>query len=284
MNTVARLSHVLATAIVLSLFGKAFGPRGDEPNIHAVAKQKVQLSDLQFVRPPVNEQRVNAFLTSARLQLKIAKSPDSLPQRDAYVKELVRLLQRFAMKDVLKENLSPADDRTLWLSDRTVGRVIRLLGDLNAVEAVDTISEYLLLAPDVESLRLTIGEDLPTHWVLFEIGDASLPILRKKMTSDGSKARSAAAHSAARILGPRAEKEMEKWIAAAESEEQRERLEGARRIFQLYARKNQTPEEYRQQRLEEGRRSLENLLERPFIMDMEQETLRLELVKPASGY
>jgi len=281
----AELRHVLATFVVVSLFcatGRLVEFRGDKSIVRASALEKEASIDLKFLKAPIAEQKVNNFVNSVRLELRNVKTPAALNERDAYVKELVQVLDRFAVNDVMRAS---ADQRTLWLSDRTAARVVRLLGDLNAVEAVETICEHLRLPPDIEALRLTAGEEWPSIWVLFQIGDASLPALQKKMMSDSTMVRATAARTAALILGPRAHVELEKWIAAAETQESRDRLGQARVLFQTIGHnvntRNLATEEYRRLTLADCRRLLDVLLDRPTSIEIEEDEMKREAGKQA---
>jgi hypothetical protein len=205
--------------------------------------------------------------------LEKTKAPILVEQRRDYVTDLAGILKRFVLSDVLRENDSRLDDRTLWLSDRTAARVIRLLGDLNAVEAVETIPEYLLLPWDMDLGRLQGPLGQPTTWALFQIGDPSLPVLRTKMTSGGERVSLRAAHTAGYILGPRAEEQMDMWISEAGTVEQRERLATFRSYFVGVTRRAQrenlfTLEDYRRARLEQEQRVIEKHRDRPGLTEL----------------
>jgi hypothetical protein len=275
---------VVALLLACSRPVESGNTRGEQTPVRAELQQK-QSNALKFLKAPVTEQEVNDFVNMVRRLLREAKSPSSLEQRNAYVIELVQVLERFVVKTERRDSLTLAEKQSLWLSDPTAARVIRLLGDLNAVEAAETISDYLGLPSDVEYWRLTAGEDMPTTWALFQLGDASLPFLRRKMTSDNGNIRLSAAHAAGLILGPRAEEQLGKWIQEAETAEQRERLAENKTMFQAFTANAErlhlrTPEQYRRARLEEARRTLEPLLDQPSVLERMRQKAKQGQAKP----
>ena len=284
MVNAERLRCFMATLIFPGLLFNAFGADAENPTTLAVGEQKEESTDFKFLQTPVTEEGVSYFVNHVRSQLKQLNAPGSVPKRDAYVRELVGVLEQFVLKDALRENLTTADKRRLWLSDRTAARVVRLLGDLNAIEAVQTISEHLLIPEDVEYPSLPHHEDSPARWALFQIGDASLPVLRNKMTSESQNIPRAAARTAAYILGPRAEEQLSKWTNEAKTPEERERLAKHSLSFvgtTKIAEHNYllTPEEYRRVMLEEGRRRLDNLLGRPTEFELKEMKRKLKQVE-----
>ncbi len=271
----ARSTRFIVSCSILNLYFMVTPVHSEEPTTLAVGKAQEKLINSRSLQKPVTEPRVNDLVNFVRWQLKEVKTPQSLDHRDFYVKELRQVLERFVVKDVMRANLKPTENQLLWLSDRTAARVIRLMGDLNAVEAVETLVEYLLLPWDLDLERLQGPEGQPTTWALFQIGDASLPFLRNKMTSDGNLVPRRAAHTAALILGPRADQTLDNWIKAAETLELKKQLEVFVPFFsgttqRAITRSLFTPEAYREFIFKEQRPIIEKFMDRPTLEEINE--------------
>jgi hypothetical protein len=254
--------------------------------------------EFKVIRTPVDEATVLEALERAEQVVRDAEEVRAIPKRTEYIKDFVAVLQRCNQQDKYRKSgyelndgkLSAADSAPLKLKLRTVARIIRLLGSLESADACSTLMDFLTFPDDVPVSGLHRVASNPTEWALFQIGDASLPFLRQRMASQQElvsderpvSARypnkrypnhhelvtNAAVRSATVILGPRAEDELEVWIADAKSVAERNALINQRSLFRRVASnlKGKTLEAYRTETLLRGREMLEVRLKPPLLV------------------
>jgi len=238
------------------------------PCVDGQQKHQIAVSvQPKVISTPINDETVRQALSRIQDEVKDAPSLRDLAKRNLYISELISVLERCDRQDRFRLDAQriPTEGVQVRISDRTAARVIRCLGDLQAKEAAGVITEFLLLPWDVPHYSALPREgDMPAQWALFQIGDAALPHLRKKMASEVLWIRRCASLVAESILGPRASIQLEEWIRNAKTPEEQSRLAEMRRKFEGFARDHQkynSLEQYRAERLEKGRNRLKTVLD-----------------------
>jgi hypothetical protein len=240
-------------------------PRALDLNTDGRITQKSDLSHEQHrfsvIETPVNELTVLKAVKRVETLLSEDKSVDRINERKKYAADLQAVLRMCDLQDKYfnergeKVAKKKNDAGGIVLKRRTVCRVIHCLGNLEAADAAGTIAEFLLMNEDLSLvLGLPRPGDLPTDWALFQIGDPALPVLRVKMTQENPLIRRRAALSASQVLGPRANAQLQSWLTAAESIEERERLREATGLFALVTQNTKHSDSctYRESRLRLG--------------------------------
>ncbi len=226
------------------------------------------------IQEPVNEASILNTLSRVEQLLNDTNDPHEIPGRDKYVSDFAEVLRmsnyqdRFVPRGGNLGEPNPARKGAPFVKMRmrTVARVIRCLGNLQAKEASTTLVEFLTFPADIREQNVAIATSLlPTHWALFQIGEPVLPALRSKLTNNDPVVRQHAAAVAGWILGPRAAGELERWIAGVDVPEERVRIEESRKWFLLRASHlgEGTFAEYRLRLLREERAYLRNRLKNP---------------------
>lgn len=220
----------------------------------------------RFIQTPITDETVQDAVKQVQTKIKEAANVRDITDRELYIREFAAVLRVCNRRDIYQKN--PAE---LNLSERAVARVVRTLGNLQAEETAELLTEFLLLPIDFEVSRLKDTLDRPTCWALFEIGDTALPFLHRKMLSDHQRIRKVAGASAFAILGPRWSEQFETWLIQATTAQQKERLADAKPEWLITVRvvkaSDQSVEEYRRRLLEDGRRRLAGILDRPNMFE-----------------
>jgi hypothetical protein len=211
-----------------------------------------------------DEIQLNAIAARIESQLTTTIDPEAIPDRESVSRLFIDVLQNCDQQDRFRRPGSSLDSsprRIQKLSEETVGRLIRCLGDLHAEAGIDVIAEYLFLPRDLGSMDGPKTGDDAASWALFVIGDSALPTVRRKMISPDTEVRNAAWHIAVAILGPRSSNKLAEWIDEATSDEEKHRLFEATNFFRVVSQNSSrlTPEEYRKRRLRDGRDEIAHL-------------------------
>ncbi len=245
--------------------------------------------EFKLVRDPSDEAAVLEIVARGEQLVVAHLDPRDIPDRDKYIHDLVAILQRCSQQDKFRKSGYELDEEKLGLAEpppirlklRTVSRIIRLLGDLEAAEACSTLADFLTFPMDVRTSGIHQFGCQPTEWALFRIGDSALPMLRQRMASGGlsrpftrgqssteERGRMVAAHLAATILGPRAHDELDGWIAQADTSAERDRLGSYRTLFHRVATNLQGKSlaTYRSERLAAVRERLAVKLRPPLVV------------------
>ncbi len=254
----------LAVSAVLIACGiGSVGNCGDQPRRFMVIEE------------PANDSTVVAAVSRMEGILESRTDIQGIPDRDKYVADFVSVLRRCRYQDRFRiggeyrandEGLLPEYRPLIELKMRTVARLIRCLGNLEAAEASETLAEFLTFPADIHVISPKIGPyEVPTRWAFVLIGEPALPTLHEKMLSNHGSAWTAS-FVAADILGPRACEELDRWVDEARPED-RGRLERHRETFRRVSShyRSKSFEQYRKDLLRDGREYLKSRLKNPGI-------------------
>jgi len=229
------------------------------------------------IREPANEASILETVCRIEQLIQSVGDPHKVTNRERYIRDLAKVLRSSCYADSLstktgyaldEDRLAPEDRPLIKLRMRTVARVLRCLGDLEAAEVTETIGEFLGFPHDIYVRSPFIGtREAPARWALIQIGDRALPLLRDKMRSDDLFTRRYAAFVVGDILGPRGADELERWISEAKTTTERQRLEEHKTLIVLHAEaelhSGKTPEKYREDMLRDGRAYIKERLRNP---------------------